>query len=42
MLSVYFAQLNHQLGLPPFSLFLVALALTDGTHRLNQLFDADR
>ncbi|GJE95619.1 GPI ethanolamine phosphate transferase 1 [Phanerochaete sordida] len=29
MLSVYFAQLNHKLGLPPFSLFLVALALTD-------------
>lgn len=30
MLSVFFADLNHRLGLPPFSLFLVALTLTDG------------
>ncbi|KAF8885809.1 Phosphatidylinositolglycan class N-domain-containing protein [Infundibulicybe gibba] len=30
ILSVAFAILNHRLHLPPFSLFLVALALTDG------------
>ena len=30
MLSVFFADLNHRLGLPPFSLFMVALTLTDG------------
>ena len=31
MLSVSFALLNDALGLPPFSLLLVALTLTDGT-----------
>ena len=30
MLSVFFALLNDRLDLPPFSLFLVALTLTDG------------
>ncbi|TFK61033.1 PigN-domain-containing protein [Pluteus cervinus] len=30
MLSVTFTALNHRLNLPPFSLFLVAMALTDG------------
>ncbi|KAJ7664945.1 Phosphatidylinositolglycan class N-domain-containing protein [Mycena rosella] len=30
ILSVTFAALNHALNLPPFSLFLVALTLTDG------------
>lgn len=30
ILAVLFAHLNHRLGLPPFSLFLVALTLTDG------------
>ena len=30
MLSAVFATLNARLGLPPFSLFLVALSLTDG------------
>jgi len=29
MLSVFFSALNSRLGLPPFSLFLVALTLTD-------------
>lgn len=35
MLAVYFAQLNYNLGLPPFRLFLVALTLTDGEFRQN-------
>jgi hypothetical protein len=35
MLAVYFAQLNHSLGMPPFRLFLVALTLTDGESRQN-------
>ena len=30
MLAMTFAVLNHCLDLPPFSLFVVALALTDG------------
>ncbi|KAL1705153.1 Phosphatidylinositolglycan class N-domain-containing protein [Schizophyllum commune] len=30
MLAMTFAVLNHRLNLPPFSLFVVALALTDG------------
>ena len=30
ILSMVFATLNARLGLPPFSLFLVALTLTDG------------
>ncbi|KAL1754437.1 Phosphatidylinositolglycan class N-domain-containing protein [Schizophyllum commune] len=30
MLAMAFAVLNHRLNLPPFSLFVVALALTDG------------
>ena len=32
ILSAAFATLNSRLGLPPFSLFLVALTLTDGGH----------
>jgi len=31
MLSVVFAAINHALRLPPFSLFLVALMITDGS-----------
>ena len=37
MLSVLFADLNHRLGLPPLSLFTVALALTDGTRSRSSL-----
>ena len=33
-LSVAFATLNRNLGMPPFALFLVALSLTDGTATL--------
>jgi hypothetical protein len=32
MLSVIFATLNARLHLPPFSLFLIALTLTDGEY----------
>ena len=31
ILSIFFARLNSRLSLPPFSLFLIALTLTDGT-----------
>jgi len=32
MLSVILAYLNHALQLPPFSLLLVSLCMSDGTH----------
>lgn len=35
ILSAVFATLNARLRLPSFSLFLVALTLTDGGHNLN-------
>jgi GPI ethanolamine phosphate transferase 1 len=35
ILSVIFARLNARLTLPPFSLFLIALTLTDGALRVH-------
>ena len=39
ILASVFATLNARLGLPPFSLFLMALTLTDGEWRYLSLFD---
>ena len=42
ILASVFATLNARLGLPPFSLFLMALTLTDGEWRCLFLFDDHR